>query len=129
MFRTGIEWVVGTAMVAATLLLLTGDEKRAAVRFVAYGVGVSLATLVASKATLKWSPPSLKAWPRVLLETCVRLMLPIGFLLALAIAKPDLLTKTFFLYFLPFQFLTIAVGASSSIAEVNRRSVPPSGPA
>ena len=122
MLRTGIEWLVGVVLIATPLLLMRGEDGGEAFRFVMYGVAVSLATLVASKGTLKWLPSHFTAVHQAMLETCVRLMLPMGFLLAAALARPDLLTKTFFLYFLPFQFLTIAVGAASSIAEVNRRN-------
>ena len=129
MLRTGIEWLIGTVLLAMPLLLMRGEDDGEAVRFVTYGVAVSLATLVASKGTLKFVPRHFTVVHHAMLETCVRLMLPMGFLLAAAFAKPDLLTnKTFFLYFLPFQFLTIAVGAASSIAEVNRRSIEPDRP-
>lgn len=126
MLRTGIEWLVGTVLIATLLLLMRGEGE--AIRFVTYGVAVSLATLVASKGTLKMVPSHFTPANRLMLETSVRLMLPIGFLLALALARPDLLTKSFFLYFLPFQFLTIAVGAASSIADVNRRTTNPDRP-
>jgi hypothetical protein len=128
MLRTSIEWLIGTVLIATPLLLMRNASDGQALRYVTYGVAVSLATLVASKGTLKLLPSHFTVVHHAMLETCVRLMLPMGFLLAAAIARPDLLTKSFFLYFLPFQFLTIAVGAASSIAEVNRRTIDPDRP-
>jgi hypothetical protein len=128
MLRTGIEWVVGTALIATPLLLMRSAGDGQAVRYLTYGIAVSFATLVASKGTLRLLPDSFNSVHRTMLETCIRLLFPTGFLLAIAIARPELLTKSFFLYFLPFQFLTIAVGAASSIAEVNRRTIDPDRP-
>lgn len=85
-----------------------------------WGIGVSLATLLASKLSLAGLPDRFNAVHQVLLETCIRLVLPLGLLFAMAIARRDLLTETFLLYFLPFQLVTIAVGAGDSIRRIDR---------
>ena len=124
--RTATVWLVGTTLVAVPLAAIGAWRGDAiALKAMLLGVGVSLLTVIACAATV-----GLVAWrkrplERMLLETSLRMALPLSFLLAVLVTRRDLLDNTFLLYFLPFQFLTIiatSAGAIGSIELKNNKS-------
>lgn len=82
------------------------------------GVGLSLVTMVASAVTVRTFKRRDSPLHRMLIETSVRMAIPLGFLSAVAIARRDLLSEAFLLYFLPFQFLTIYAGTVGAVRQV-----------
>ena len=128
MARTPWLWLVCTVATAAVLSLLAwccGPER--AWEFMGIGVGVSLVTVVASQVTLAMSGAAPRPLHRMLLETSVRTALPLGFLLAIRIARRELLGNTFLLYFLPFQFVTIVVSVLVSVGRIKASAADASG--
>lgn len=86
------------------------------------GIGVSLVTVVTSSVTLMMSGLAQKPLQRMVIETSVRMAMPLGFLLAVKIVRRDLLENTFLLYFLPFQFVTILVGVWVAVGRIKADS-------
>jgi hypothetical protein len=117
--HTALLWLVGTTTIAAALALVAwGRGRSEAYLWLVAGIGVSLVTLVASKATVVATRSVDKPLASMLVETCVRMALPLATLLAVAIARRDLLTTEFLLYFLPFQFLTIIASVAGSVGRI-----------
>lgn len=123
MARAICNWLLGALVLVALLTCLAywrGDQL--AMQAIAMGAGVSLVALLASNATVAASGWGDKPLHRLLIETNVRVALPLAFLLAVVVARRDLLSESFLLYFLPFQLLTIAVSAAASIHHIQQRS-------
>lgn len=122
-------WIWLTATAAMALMLIgvnwfRNDDGTAP--WIAAGVTVSLVTMLSTSATVYLAGATGKPLHRLLIETSVRLAVPLGILLAIAITHRDLLTTEFLLYFLPFQFITIVADTFGSVwwvqTEMNRRS-------
>ncbi len=82
------------------------------------GFVVSLVTVLGAYATVAVSGLAASPLHRMLIETCVRMAIPLGFLLALVITRPGLQTDTFLLYFLPFQFVNLFVMVMAAVGEI-----------
>lgn len=123
MARAFGSWLIGALLLGGILTSVAiwrADEK--ALQAIAMGTGVSLVALLASNLTVAASGWGDKPLHRLLIETNVRVALPLAFLLAVAVARRDLLSELFLLYFLPFQLLTIVVSAAASVHQVQQRS-------
>lgn len=117
---TWLQWLTLTVLAAGVLVVLARaqDELRAP-EWILLGIVVSLVTLVASKATVILGQVTNKPLHRMLVETSLRLSIPLGVLLAIVITRRDLLSSDFLLYFLPFQLVTIVVGAIAAVRDIN----------
>jgi len=119
MQRTAFVWLSLTAVVAAALGLVASWNGPADAKiWIAVGVGVSLVTSLAGKATVRLSGLASRPLSRLLLETSIRMALPFSVLLAIAITHRDILTTTFLLYFLPFQFITLIADTLGAVWRV-----------
>lgn len=114
-------WLLGvSALLAPMLALAYWQDEPLAWKGLVAGFIVSLVTLLTTRWSLVASGWSNKPLHRMLLETCIRVAMPMGFLLAIVVARRDLLDQTFLLYFLPFQILTIVVGVADAIRHVGQ---------
>ncbi|WP_425398807.1 hypothetical protein [Aeoliella sp.] len=119
--RWATQWLVATSALSALLAAFAyWQDEPLAWKGLFAGVLVSLVTLLATRWSLAASRWSNKPLHRMLLETCIRVAMPMGFVLAMAVARRDLLEQTFLLYFLPFQILTIVVGVADAIRHVGQ---------
>lgn len=117
--RTARLWLLETLAVATPLSALAWwRANNAAWWWMASAIGLSLAALGASAATVALAQSRHKPLQRMLIETSIRMALPLGVLLALAVVRRDLLHTEFILYFLPFQFVTLAVATAASLREL-----------
>ena len=108
MARTSSVWLSFTALAAVLLWLVARwQEHTEATTWIAAGVGTSVLTSFASRATVTLMRVSGQPVTRMMVETFVRMALPLGVLLAIAMFDRGLINKTTILYFLPFQFITI----------------------
>ncbi|QDU56378.1 hypothetical protein [Aeoliella mucimassa] len=125
--RSAVVWLVGCLAILAVLLPIgTWRGDAIAGRAMLAGVGVSLFTTAACIATVSLARWKQQPLNRMLLETCLRMALPVSFLLALAITRRHLLDNTYLLYFLPFQFLTIYAGTVGAIGSIPTKPSKPS---
>lgn len=93
-----------------------------AVGWILAGIGASLATRVFSWGVV-WLPRvGDQPIVRIMAETFVRLAIPLGGLLAVAIVRRDLLQVEALLYFLPFQFISMIAGVVESLDRAHRES-------
>lgn len=119
--RFGRQWLLGLlALFTLMAALACWQDELLAWKGLVAGCAVSLVTLLATRWSLAASGWRGKPLHRMLLETCVRVAMPMGFLLAIVVARRDLLDQTFLLYFLPFQILTIVVGVADAIRHVHQ---------
>ncbi len=120
MHRTASIWLVGAVVLTALLYGVAWCSGHTQVwQWIGVGVAVSVVTLLASNTTVAASGLAGQPLQRMLMETSVRLALPLSFLLAVAIVRRDLLSETFLLYFLPFQFLTIVADVAGSLERID----------
>ena len=113
-------WLAATTLTALLMLAirwLRGDSE--AVEWIVAGIAVSLATLLASRTTVALARATDKPLYRLAIETSIRLSIPLSVLLGLAVVKRELLTAEFFVYFLPFQFVTIFADTAGSVWRIN----------
>ncbi|MGI9456309.1 MAG: hypothetical protein ACR2NU_07085 [Aeoliella sp.] len=108
MARTSSVWLSFTALAVVLLWLVAcWQEHTEATTWIAVGVGTSVLTSLASRVTVTLMRVSGQPVTRMMVETFVRMALPLGVLLAIAMYDRGLINKTTILYFLPFQFITI----------------------
>jgi hypothetical protein len=101
---------------ALVIAWLTGEERTPPGLKV--GVIVSAVTFLGGRAIVALLPQAVAAYPRLLLETAVRLVVPIAAVAAIAIDQRELLDKIFLAYFLPFQFVTLVADTLGAIWRV-----------
>ncbi|MGI9456637.1 MAG: hypothetical protein ACR2NU_08750 [Aeoliella sp.] len=123
MLRTALVWLSLTALVAILLGLIAWRCGPAEAKtWMLAGVGVSLVTSLVGSASVRLSGLADQPFPRLLLETSIRMALPLGVLLAVSMTRREILTPTFVLYFLPFQFITLIADTAGALWRVNSKA-------
>ncbi len=117
-------WLVWPGLTIATAIVLAGIGwwigKVDAAKWIAFGVATSAATSVMGWFTVERTRLKYEPVARMMAETSVRMALPLGALLAMAIMRRELLTGENLAFFLPFQLVTLVAGVNRTLAEVNR---------
>lgn len=119
-------WLVWPGLTIATAIVLGvigwWVGKLDAARWIGFGVATSAVTSLMGWLTIERTRLKLEPVARMMAETSVRMALPLGALLALAIMRRELLTAENLAFFLPFQLVTLVAGVNRSLVEVNQVS-------
>ena len=134
MLRTSVVWLTLT-LLASVLLGGAAYEfgPEDAFRWMAGGLGTSLVTLLATATTVRLarlaghnSPK--QALHRLLLETAIRMTLPLGALLAVVVTRDEIINPVYLLYFLPFPFITLFAETWGAVGRVKAEDSLKNGP-
>lgn len=105
-------------MMAIAIAWWTG--KGDALEWIGFGIATSAVTSLMSWVTIERTVLKQEPLGRLLAETSVRLAIPLAVLMAVAVARRELLTPENIACFLPFQFVTLVAGVNRSVVESKR---------
>ena len=113
-------WLSGTLCVSVvTIPIGLWREDDEALRAIVAGIFVSLITMLLCILSVFIGASRSNPLQRMLMETILRLAIPLTFLLMLKLLREELLTVGFVIYFIPFQLLTIVATTIRSASIVN----------
>jgi hypothetical protein len=109
-----------TVVLVAAAAIAVWEGSQDAARWIAFGIATSAVTTVAGYATVSRLDSKLDAWGRLVAETAIRMALPLGALMAVAVVRREMITPQGIAYFLPFQFVTLVAGVNRSLIAVKQ---------
>lgn len=117
---TAVVWLALTCLAGLVAVgVAYGTQNPKAYGWIASAIGVSLVVSTASWATVRAMRLEDQPLPRLGVETLTRVILPLSVLLAVMLKRPELVSREFLLYFLPFQFITLIASTIGSVRRVN----------
>jgi phosphatidylglycerophosphate synthase len=107
-------------VLAPTAAIAWWSESAEGAKWIAFGIATSAATSLASWITVARSGIGNDPWGRLVAETAIRMALPLGALLAVALVERDAVNSETLAYFLPFQLVTLVAGVNRSLVAVKQ---------
>lgn len=112
----GLTLAVGVSLAAIAWWLGRWE----ALKWIAFGIATSAVTSVTSWLVVELARLKQHPLGRMAAEMAVRMGLPLGVLMVVAIVRREVLTAESMAYFLPFQLVTLVAGTNRSVVEVNQ---------